>query len=138
MAKNYATSATTTTTVGWVDTIKKSFDSVKIKERILASKTMLLEVGMFLCIGFLSGFLFKKYGKYFIIPVVLGGTLALLQYMGIVTITIHWDQVQAQFGLQPVGGIDKGFIGAFFVWVKKNLAIVISFTVGFFVGTKVA
>lgn len=94
-----------------------------------------LEVGMFGAIGLLSGFLFKKYFQLFLVCVILGGGLiAGLDHFGM--ININWHNVQGMVGNAPAQNFDTLF-HSFLAWMKANMLLVGSFSIGFFAGFKV-
>jgi len=94
-----------------------------------------VEVGMFGAIGLLSGFLFKKYFQMFLVCTILGvGLIAGLDYFSM--IHINWNTVHGIVGHAPTQNVDTIFY-AIFDWMKANVALVSSFSIGFFAGFKI-
>ncbi len=60
--------------VGWFDKLKNSLQLDKLAEKLNLSKHKFLDVALFFGIGFLSGFLWKRYANYFIAHLFLLGT----------------------------------------------------------------
>ena len=52
--------------VGWFDRLKNSLQLDKLAEKLNLSKYRLLDMALFLGVGFLIGFLWKRYANYFI------------------------------------------------------------------------
>ena len=120
---------------GWFETLiyKLRLDGMLKKLNLTPGK--LGQIMLYLGIGFLAGFLFKKYGKHFLIVVLTIVALFVLQHFGFVNIIINWEKVRA---LQPMQVMPGGNIWSeYWAWLLANLAIVISSAIGFFVGFKV-
>lgn len=110
---------------GWLQTIKDN-------------KDVLVEIGIYAGLGFLCGFLFRRFGTYFIAFLVAIGVLLLMQQVDLVTFSVNWDKVQSFFGIQPLATPDTSWVGHLWEWVKINIRPVVSFSVGFFIGFNVA
>lgn len=120
---------------GWFETFKQKMQIDTLMDKLNLSKDKLIEMGIWLGIGFLAGFLFKKYAQYLAIVVLTLVALAVLQQFEFITVGINWAKFQ---GLQPVP-VSEGanLLTVYWEWVKANFAVVLSFSVGFFVGLKV-
>lgn len=128
-------SSAATTEMGWLETVKQKLNIDGIIEKLNLSKSRLVEIGIYLGMGFLCGFLFKKYGKYLLVVVLTVVALAFLQQFKFIDIAINWEKIQ---GLQPIDApIGMGMLTFYWEWVKANFAVVFSFSVGFLVGFKV-
>jgi len=120
---------------GWFETLKHKMKIDTLMKNFNLSKDKLIEMGIWLGIGFLAGFLFKKYAQYLVIVVLTLVSLAVLQQFEFITVGINWAKFQ---GLQPVSVSDgANLLTVYWEWVKANFAVVFSFSVGFFVGLKV-
>jgi uncharacterized membrane protein (Fun14 family) len=122
---------------GLLDKIKESVQLDAWKKRLDMSRDTLIEIGIYLSIGFLSGFLLKKYSKFvFIALLTIFGILA-LQHVGLISIVIDWQKVHNMLGIQPVPYINQhNNFGAYWQLITENMAIVLSFSGGFLVGLK--
>lgn len=120
---------------GWFENLiyKLKLDGVLKKLNLTPGK--LGQIMLYLGIGFLAGFLFKKYGKHFLIVVLTVVGLFVLQHLGFVNIVINWDKVRALQPMQVAAGAN--IWSEYWAWLLANLAIVISSAIGFFVGFKV-
>lgn len=126
-------------TVGWFDKIREVLRIDVLIEKIKESKSTLIDIGLFFGIGFLAGFLIKKYGQFLVAFGLFIGTLFLLQYLNFISISIHWTHVQEVFGIQKSAALEGGtLLTLYWEWIKANLRQVISFSVGFLIGMKVA
>ena len=120
---------------GLPETLKQKMNIEGIMKKLNLSKGKLIEMGVWLGIGFLAGFLFKKYAQYLVIVVLTLIGLAVLQQFEFISVGINWAKFQ---GLQPVTVSDgANILTVYWEWVKANFAVVSSFAVGFFVGLKV-
>jgi len=123
---------------GWFDTVKEKLNLDGISQKLNLSRDRLVEMGIYLLIGFLAGFLFKKYARALLVVVLSLIGLVILHQLGFITISVNWDKIQ---GLQPVvvpaGADAAGMWSVYWEWIKTNFAVVLSFSVGFFVGLKV-
>lgn len=130
------TPATTPADKGWLETAKEKLDVEGTMSRFNLTKERVFEIALYLGIGFISGFLFKKYGKYLLIVVLTLVGLAILQQFGFVDFAIKWDRIQ---GLQqiPATTMDASIWTVYWDWIKTNIVVVISFVIGFLVGYKV-
>jgi uncharacterized membrane protein (Fun14 family) len=89
----------------------------------------------FLCVGFLTGFLLKKYFKYFfIVTLLIVVVLLLLDRFGV--ILINWDNMQHVTGVDPQSTIQQ-CLEAFFNLIRDNLAVTVSVIVGVMLGYRI-
>ena len=125
-----------TQTVGLIDRIKEKLSFDWLSSKLNMSSGKLVEILYYLGIGFILGFLFKKYFKH----VLLISLVLFLTYKGLVyidAITIEWNKVYNFFGLQPAVTLDS-VIGSYFAWVKANIVVFLTAFIGFLIGAKVA
>ncbi len=120
---------------GLPETFKQKMNIDGLMQKLNLSRGKLIEMGVWLGIGVLAGFLFKKYAQYLVIVVLTLIGLVALQQFGFINVGINWAKFQ---GLQPVP-VAQGanLLTVYWEWVKANFAVVSSFAVGFFVGLKV-
>ena len=88
-------------------------------------------------IGFLSGFVCKKYASYVVVGLALVLGVFLLQQQGVLDVSINWDRVGNLFGIQQVhmtSGDD--FFSMALEAIRLNAALSLSFVIGFLIGCK--
>lgn len=120
---------------GLMDHIK-NFDIDGIMHTIKSYPFDWVEIGACSGIGLLSGFLFKKYFKTFIMTVLFAVLIvAVLDKLNLVQ--IDWQQLQATMGIQPTQEAFQNLFQATYAWIKINVQAVTSFGVGFIVGYKI-
>jgi len=120
---------------GWFEKLIYKLRLDGLLKKINLTPGRLGQIMLYLGIGFLAGFLFKKYGKLFLIVVLTIVGLFILQHFGYVSIAINWERIRA---LQPIQVTQGGSIWSeYWAWLMANLAIVISSAIGFFIGFKV-
>jgi uncharacterized membrane protein (Fun14 family) len=122
--------------VGWFDKLKASLNIDGIVEKIRESKGKIFEIAIYLGVGFLIGFLCKKYAQFVIVLIVFIIALVVLQQLEVIQITFDWMRLQDLLGIQStITGSDS--ISFYFEWVKVNIWLVLSFAIGFFFGLRV-
>ena len=119
----------------WMEMIK-NFDYQGIIARIMGLNFNWVELGSCAGIGFLSGFLFKKYFKTFLLCLLFGGAIVLvLDYANMVH--IDWAGIQSMFGAQPIQQEVSSLFQYCLEFIKLNVMAVSCFSAGFIVGLKV-
>ena len=116
--------------------MKHYLNPKNLMETISSSKDKIIEMGMYLGIGFLAGFLLKKYSKYIIILLVCVGALVVLQQFEIVTVVFNTAKIEEVFGIKT-STMDSDLFSVYWHWIKLNFSIVLSFSIGFLLGLKV-
>lgn len=107
-------------------------------ERFNLSTAVVVETIASFGLGFFAGLFIQKYLKQAIVAVI--GfiiVVALLQYMGIFTCVIHWDQVKNITGIGPADTL-SALAQDWIAWMQMHVRQVISVVIGFIVGLKVA
>jgi len=123
--------------LGWFDKIKNSLQLDAIAAKLNFSKHRILDMALFFGIGFLSGFLWKRYANYFIAGILFIAVLLLLQQLDLITVSINWIRVQECCGLQPARA-DADILGMLWDWSKTNVLIILSCIIGFCFGAKLS
>ena len=123
---------------GMLNSIKENLNVTAVVEKIKSSKDRIIEVGLYAGIGFISGFLLKKYSSYVGVVVLAIIGLGVLNHLGVLGIVINWDRVTEVFGIQAAQNVSAdNIIATAWEWVRLNMVISISYIVGLFVGLKV-
>lgn len=123
---------------GILDTIKDNLATDTLVEKIKGSKDKIFEAGLYGGIGFISGFLLKKYSSFIGVCVLVIIGLFVLQHFGVINVLINWDKVNEVFGIQAVQNVSAdNIMTTIWEWVKVNTLISISYTVGFLIGLSV-
>lgn len=100
------------------------------------NSSKIIELVIFLGVGFFSGFLLKKYFRYFLLSVIVVVVVALvLEHSSI--IHIDWLKIREALGITPTDTIDSLFHVAV-DWVKANALSTVIGLLGFIIGYKVA
>jgi uncharacterized membrane protein (Fun14 family) len=123
---------------GMVDKMKEQFSVDNLMNKVRSSKDQLFEIGLYAGVGFLSGFLLKKYSSYVAVFILMLVGLGVLQNLEVINIGIDWAKVNELFGIQAAQNVSAdSLIHTVWEWVKVNLAISISYLIGLFIGLKV-
>src|SRR5437667_8665844 len=84
--------------------VEKATDGLtpeSITSKFNFSRENLIEIGIYFGIGFVAGFLIKKYSHLIVgIGLIIGAVMA-LQYFGFLTVVIHCDKIQQVLGVEP-------------------------------------
>lgn len=103
--------------------------------KLQINKQTVMEIGLYLGLGFVVGFLLRKFSMYIFMLVLFFLGLYVAQYYNLIEIAINWKQVQANLGIKPTS-LDANMMSVYWEWFKLNFVIVISFAVGFLIGIK--
>jgi uncharacterized membrane protein (Fun14 family) len=124
--------------MGIVESLKSAMQPETIANKLGVDKNMLIDIGIFGAIGFILGFLLKKYSEYFIALVLLIIGILVLQHFDYLAFSLNTQKIHDMLGLHsvPVAGIGYGSLLT--EWVKSNIAGSVSLVVGFLIGLKVA
>ena len=118
--------------VGWLDTL---FKKIKL-DKFDISTNRLIEVGMYLGAGFVAGFLLKRCATYVFVAVLTLLGLVILHQFGVVTITVDPIKMRELFGIQQTVTLDTNLLMIYWEWVKLNMALVVSFSIGLLAGLR--
>ena len=108
----------------------------KIAKKFELTKEKSLQLAIYLGVGFLVGFLLKRYSRIVVTVVIVLLALLTLEYFQLIDLTVHWSKVRALIGMQPLPAFNGTFFTAMWESAKDNLAQVMSFSIGFLVGLK--
>lgn len=120
-----------------IDKVKTSLRIDTLTSKLQLSTNKLIEMGVYLGIGFLSGFLLKKYSSYVFVFVLFLVGIVVLQHLGVLSVVINWTKVQELFGIQPAVLSDATVFALYWEWIKMNFALVLSFSIGFLIGLRI-
>lgn len=123
---------------GMLDNLKEQLNVHAIMDKVRHSKDRLFEVGLYAGIGFVSGFLLKKYSTYAGVCVLVLIGLGVLHHIGVINIMVNWDKVNQFFGIQTAYNVTAdSIVATTWEWIKLNMVISISYFVGLLIGLKV-
>jgi len=113
------------------------FDSMKEKlsphawlEKIQANKDLLIEMSLCTIVGFIVGFLMKKFSTLILFLALTCGLILFLQYQDFISIGINWQHFQNFFGIQPLVMPDGNAVSFYWQWIMGHLGLVVSFAIG--------
>jgi len=125
------------TSQGWLETFKEKLNLDGLTEQVKSSKDKIIEIGIYLGIGFLTGFLIRRFSKFIVFLLLFIASLVILDQLDIIKIAINWDKIQELFGIQVVQAADGGLLSTYWAWFTANFLFVISFLIGLAIGLKV-
>lgn len=121
----------------FVESIKNALQPETIANRLGIDKNTLTDIAIYGAIGFIFGFLLKKYSEYFIAFVLFVVGIMVLQQFDYISVNFNTVKIHEIFGLTIVT-INSGYGALFLEWVKSNVPATTSFIIGFLVGLKCA
>jgi len=119
---------------GWADAVKEK--SAGFIQKVRDSKDQIFDVALYGGLGFLLGYLVKKFSSYLIMLAIFVVIIVALQQFELVFVAINWAKIQSALGIQPVVAADASLVGSIWEWVKVNIIISVSFIIGFLLGLK--
>lgn len=123
--------------VGVIETIKGSLAPESIANKFGVDKNLLIDVGVYGAIGFIVGFLLKKYSEYFISLVLLVVGLVFLQQFDYISLSINNVKIQNALGLQGMPMVGNTYMSLLWDWISAHVVSASSLGVGFLIGLKV-
>lgn len=123
--------------MGWFDKLKNSLNLDTLAQKFNLSQYRLLDIGLFFGIGFLTGFLWKRYANYFIAGVIFATFLFILNQLDLFSFNVNWLKLQECCGVQQPQA-DADILVMLWEWIKMNVLIIASFVLGFCFGAKVS
>lgn len=122
--------------VSIVDRVKAWFAGLGIMQRLQEHKQFLIELGIFLGAGFVLGLIVKRYLKYILLLVLFVVSLVILEQFNIINIGVNWAKVQDLLNIKQGLSFDEGMVNTYVSWIKANVWIVLSASLGFLFGLK--
>lgn len=122
---------------GMVDSFKNFIEPENIANTIGVPKNTLIDVCLYGAIGFLAGFLIKKYSEYFIAFVFLIISLMILQQFGYISIVLNNAKIHEFFGLHYTSLMGDKYGTLLLEWMKINSIASASLIISFLLGLKV-
>lgn len=120
-----------------IESLKNAIQPEVIANKIGMDKNLLIDIGLHGAIGFITGFLLKKYSEYFIAAVLLAIGVMVLQHFDYVSFSINSSKIHQMLGLQSSSVVGDRYGVLLFEWMKSNVAGSVSLVVGFLVGLKI-
>lgn len=119
---------------GWLDSAKSKAGG--LVEKIKESKGTLFDIALYAGLGFLVGYLVKKFSGYLIALAIFVVIILALQQFEFVFVSVNWAKIQSAFGIQPAPTGDTSMLVMVWEWMKINVLISVSFIIGFLLGLK--
>jgi len=123
--------------MGIVETIKNSVDPEKVAHTFNINKTMAIDVGLYGAIGFIIGFLLKRYSEYFISLVLLVLGLIVLQQFDYISLVVNSAKIHEVLGLQEMPFGSNAWSSLLSEWIRSHMVSFLSLVVSFLIGLKV-
>ena len=122
---------------GVIETLKDSLQPESVANKFGLNKNLLMDVGVYGAIGFIVGFLLKKYSEYFISLVLIVVGIIVLQQFGYIAVSINSAKMYSALGLEDMS-MTGGSLSAFvWDWAQTHAVSSASMVVGFLIGLKV-
>lgn len=121
-----------------VESLKNSLQPETIARKLGIDKNTLIDIVIYGAIGFIVGFLLKKYSEYFIAFVLFIITVVILQQFGYISIDFNIAKIHEALGLPLVPMVNTGFNALLIEWMKSNIPAMASLIIGLCIGLKCA
>jgi hypothetical protein len=125
------------TQIGWFDKLKNSLNLDALAQKLNLSQYRLLDIALFFGVGFLTGFLWKRYANYFMAAVIFATLLFIFNQLDLFSFNVNWTKLQECCGVQHPNP-DADILVMLWQWTKMNVLIIASFVLGFCFGAKVS
>ncbi len=123
-----------TAQVGLLDTLKEKLNPSTLMARFNVTQETLLAIILYLGIGFVVGFLLKRYSNAIFIILGCIVILILAQQFELLNVTVYWNKIQSILGYQELEPVEGSLVSAYWLWMKTNIVLVVSFSIGFLFG----
>ena len=109
----------------------------QVYEQLNQSRMLLFEIAVCTGVGFLSGFLIKRYASSLAWLIALGIIVIVLQHYGIVIVNVNWQKIYQLLDISSNNlPTNDSLLTFLWEWGKNNSIIVLSYIVGFGIGLK--
>ena len=123
---------------GILETVKDKVNVAALVEKMHDSQGLILNGFLFVGIGFLCGYLIKRYINAVITLILVLTALFVLQQFEIITVTIHWQMIYESLGIAQIMKLVDDNVAPFvFELAKANVLLVVTWVIGFLVGIKI-
>ncbi len=109
----------------------------RIVARIGESRNMLTYVGICFVVGFIGGYITKKYSKYLVFMVLLVGMMMVLEHVGMISIVIHQKVIADALGATSLFNDGRSLSLTLYDWLTHNKASMLSGLIGFLWGVRI-
>lgn len=123
--------------LSWFDKLKNSLNLDTLAQKLNLSQYRMLDIALFFGVGFLTGFLWKRYANYFMAAVIFATLLFIFHQLDLISFGVNWMKLQECCGVQQPNP-DADILAMLWQWVKMNILIIASFVLGFSFGAKVS
>lgn len=120
--------------LSWFERTQKSLKLDSLVKKFDLSRARLIEIAVFMAVGFLIGILWKKYSDYIIATLIFIGVLIILQHFEMINIFINWSVIGEICGVDPSQDIGTACLG----WGRTHLLSLVGFALGISIGLKVS
>jgi len=118
-----------------LDTAPTALKHTTFLDKLHISRALLFDVALFSGVGFLTGFLMRRFASFLIALVLFCIALLVLQEMGIVMMQINMNQLLQMIGIQTATPISQELLIPLLVeWIKSNIVVAIAAVIGFLLG----
>ena len=91
-----------------IESAKEYMHPEFIAQKLGVDKNLLIDIGLYGAIGFILGFLLKKYSEYFIACVIVVVGLVLLQQFDYISLSINSAKIDELLGIPSMPGNEYG------------------------------
>lgn len=130
-------SETTQEQVNVLQTANERISLKGIYNQLYESKDIILEAGLYGCIGFFTGYLLKRYSAVIALLILFIAGLFVLNQLELISITVNTNTIYEFFDIQPALVATDNVAGFIWEWIRANALIVTSAVIGFLIGLRI-
>ena len=125
---------------GFIERIKEHLNPENLSEKFNLNKATFIAMGIYFAVGLILGILVQKYSRFMFAMAVTVILIVILMQLNVISVSVNWDTIQDYLGLQSISSSSQPVmdLGAlYWEWVKANVALVLSLSVGFLIGLRI-
>ena len=119
-----------------LETVKDRMNIKSVANQLYESRDIILEIALYSCIGFFTGYLLKRYSTVIALLILFIAGLFVLNQFELVNVTINWNSLYEFFEIQPALVATDSVTGFMWEWIRANALIVTSVVIGFLIGLR--
>lgn len=124
-----------TNLVTHVETVSSVGKQASFVDKFQISRALLFDVALFSGVGFLAGFLIRRFASFLIAFVLFCIALLIAQEMGIIMIQVNMNQLFQLLGISVTAPTSPELLIPLLVeWIKSNIVVAIAAVIGFLLG----
>ena len=123
--------------LSWIEQFKQKLHTNEWFNSLQKPEYLIVHIILWVGIGFLTGFLLKRFSKLVAIAIFCVVIMIVLQQMGVLSVALNWVRLEEALGLDT-NTLSPAGASLYWQWAKDHVVFILSFVGGFFLGLKFA